>query len=655
MSTLGSSVINKSGKKFAPKAPIRRAAASASTQNSARASVDRQNLSQTPQPQSQTQSQPQWQPQTQPQPRPQPQPQPLYEIQSQLPLQPHLWGLEHPSQHASPRKGSLETALYDTREQAQSIVGAEVNAGPAGPQAIANREVGTESNSLSALTPSSSTQDTVAAIISSAKPDTTSLSVEVGGGDIITPAAKRRKIQERQQETSPISTASHTDVNVPLLSTETDRVAREAPEIPEAPSTIRQPRKRPQTAKAKKPQASSKEKVKEHKGKGGPDSKQPRKPRGKKLGSPEELNVASTTAEIDADAIQGSSDNKKFKRRRTRREATPEGAEDVRIVPSEMKMSDLCTNFRTGRKSAREVELEKLEKAELIHKKQRKQQQVTGEIDTSGQASESADQRLERLAREKGNQEEAPRAVPNTIIVDGQIQIDETSLQLDRHANAAEERDAEQLEGVDESELTRCVTQETWGKRDKSGSWNGESTDRFYDGLRMFGTDFGMISKLFPGRTRHSVKLKFCKEEKLDKQNIKRILLGERIPVDMEEYSKISKTTYADPRELERELEEDKKRMEAEHAAEKEAVEEIRRQREAEVAAESAAVGDDSTVNENRDGASGSASARRRKGKKAARAKKKSGQGQGGNPGGQEEVLEPIDEAARQKAVSVDI
>lgn len=526
------------------------------------------------------------------------------------------------------------------------------------PQAIANREVGTEPNSLSALTPPSSTQDTVAAITSSAKHNTPSLIEDVGGSDIIAPAAKRRKIQERHQETSTVSTASNTDVNVPLPSTETDGVAGEAPENSEAPFTTKQPVKRARIVKAKKPLTSAKDKGHERKGKSLPETKQPRKPRGKKSGPQEEPNVESATAEIDADAIQGSSNKKKPKRHRTRREATPEGAEDVKIVPSEMRMSDLCTNFRTGRKSARELELEKLEKEELVQKKQRKQQQAAGQIDASGQASESADQRLERLAREKRNREEASRAVPNTIIVDGQIQIDETSLQLDRHANAAVERDAEQLEGVDESELTRCVTQGSWGKRDKSGSWNGESTDRFYDGLRMFGTDFEMISKLFPGRTRHSVKLKFCKEEKLDKQNIKRILLGERMPVDMEEYSKISNTTYADPKELERELEEDRKRMEAEHAAEKEAVDEIRRQREAEVAAEGAAegaaVGDDSAVKENRDAAQGTASARGRKSKKAARAKKKSGQGQGGNPGGQEGVLEPIDEAARQEAVSVD-
>lgn len=408
-------------------------------------------------------------------------------------------------------------------------------------------------------------------------------------------------------------------MNAPLPSTEKDGVVAEAPENADSQSSIKQSRpeqpvKTLQPAKARKPQASAKARRKQRveipeaetaagtarrsstpKGNVRRELKKSRtkKP---KPGIQEEQNVENAAAEIVADAIQGSSDKRKIKRHRTRRETTPEGAEDVRIVPSEVKMSDLCKNFRTGKKSAREVELEKIEKAELIQKKQRELQEVMGEGDTSGPVSESGDQRLEGLAREKGDREEASRAVPNTVIVDGQIRIDETSLQLDRHAKAAEERDAEQLEGVDESELTRSVNQGSWAKRDKSGSWNEESTDKFYDGLRMFGTDFEMISKLFPGRTRHSVKLKFSKEEKLHQQKIKRTLMGERIPVDMEEYSRISNTTYADPRELERELEEDRKTMEAEHAAEKEAIDEIRRQREAEAAAEGAAVGDDSSA-----------------------------------------------------------
>lgn len=555
---------------------------------------------------------------------------------------------------------------------------AEINTVPVKSQDVASRDIGTEPSSLSAPMGSGSSQDTSTVTVPSFRPNIPPLSTAVGGTKNTAPCAKRRKLQNQQQEILTVLAASHTDVNVPLQSTETDGVVAQGPENAQARSTAPQSRtnpavKTPQPAKARKPRASAKENRKQRaaiaeaetaadpaRGSSAPNAtgrQESKRPRRKKSRTHQEQNIENAAPETVADAIQGSSNKRKPKRRRTRRETTPEGAEEERIVPSEMKMSDLCKNFRTGRKSAREVELEKIEKAGLVQKKQRqnqKLQKVTRDSESSGQLSESGDQRLERLAREKRDRDDASLAVPNTIIVDGQIQIDETSLQLDRHANAAEERDAEQLESVDESELTRRVNQGSWAKRDKSGSWNEESTDKFYDGLRMFGTDFQMISKLLPGRTRHSVKLKFCKEEKLDKEKIKRTLMGERISVDMEEYSKISNTTYADPKELERELEEDRKRMEAEHAAEKEAIDEIRRQREAEAAAEGAAVGDDSSAKENRDVAQETASAKGKKGKKAAKAKKKSCQGKRGDEGGQKGVLGPIDETVRQEAASAD-
>ena len=210
--------------------------------------------------------------------------------------------------------------------------------------------------------------------------------------------------------------------------------------------------------------------------------------------------------------------------------------------------------------------------------------------------------------------------MPETIIIDGQIQIDETSLQIDRHANAAIERDAEQLEGVDESELTRPVNAGSWLKRDKSGQWNEITTNLFYDGLRMFGTDFEMISKMFPGRTRRSVKLKFCKEEKENLQKIEDTLMGATIPVDLDQFSKMSNTVYSDPKELERDLAEDRKRLEEEQGAEKQAMDEMRLQREQEAAAEGAAVADDSSAKENQvqgDGDGESAPIKARRGRKA--------------------------------------
>ncbi|KAK7274645.1 hypothetical protein RIF29_15741 [Crotalaria pallida] len=46
------------------------------------------------------------------------------------------------------------------------------------------------------------------------------------------------------------------------------------------------------------------------------------------------------------------------------------------------------------------------------------------------------------------------------------------------------------------------------------GKWSKQDTELFYEAIREFGTDFSMIQQLFPGRTRHQIKLKYKKEER---------------------------------------------------------------------------------------------------------------------------------------------
>ena len=440
--------------------------------------------------------------------------------------------------------------------------------------------------------------------------------------DEILPAPKRLKLQQPALETSSISMTSQTEENAPNLSRETVSDSTGANGSIEPPGIITEPvaahsnggtRKRQISATARGKQGvgplattesiggivDSTRDPSAYVGNGDQVPKKQRKVRRKRRETHGRQNAEDAAADVIADVVQRSSTKENQKRNVKHRETTPDGAEHVRIVPSEIKMSDLCRNFRTGKKSARELALEKLDEEKLRKKKQQHANELMGE--ESSEVPESADQRLERLAKEKGlGREDADRAVPNTMIVDGQIQIDESTLQIDRHADAAVERDAERLEGVDESELTRRVNQSTWVKRDKSGGWNEDQTDKFYEALRMFGTDFQMISKMLPGRTRRSVKLKFTREERQDEPRIKRALLGERLPVDLEEYSRLSKTVFADPKELELELEEDRKKMEERQAEAREAQEEIRREREAEAEAEAAAVTANDSSKENR-------------------------------------------------------
>lgn len=425
--------------------------------------------------------------------------------------------------------------------------------------------------------------------------------------EVTPPAAKRRRIEVAHKVAGPVHASVQNNVNVPAPSGARDGVVTDLGDNTGVGSCATQPEANPQPTKTRKPRLSEKAKGKQPIPRvtvdnatdvvqGSPNGTSRTRNLKNSADKRRQLAVEDAVTNIVAHAVQGSSAKKRAKRGRKAREATPEGADTVKIMPSKVRMSDLCKNIRTGKKSTRGKELENFDKAEAVRKSQQDLQGFLGVADTSKDPFETAESRLERLSRAG---EQTARLIPKTIIIDGEIQIDETSLQIDRHANAAEERDAEALEGIDESELTRRVNSNSWLKRDACGRWNEESTERFFEGLRMFGTNFNMISKLFPGRTRHSIKLKFLKEEKADQQRIKQVLMGERVLVDMEEYSRLTNTIYEDPKELERDLAEDRKRIEEEHRAAKEALDEAARQREREVEAERAAGEEESLARNN--------------------------------------------------------
>lgn len=345
-------------------------------------------------------------------------------------------------------------------------------------------------------------------------------------------------------------------------------------------------------------------------------------------------------AEIVADATRSSKKKRGGGRPGRRRQPTPENAEAVQIAPSLVKMADLCKDLRTGKKSKRETRLQEMDQKE-VNRKEQQRRTLTEE----GQSNppEMVDELRDGVEGEKAQAQQNGHLVPQTRLRNGVIEVDPDSLVLDRHAHAAQ--NAVELEVLEEDTLTRRTTAGSWMKREKNESWNEEFTDKFYQGLRMFGTDFEMISKMFPGRTRRSIKLKFCKEEKNDKERIKETLLGPREPVDMVKFSEMTNTEYQDPEEFRRELEEDRRNLEEQQAREKEAHDDLVRQKEAEVAAESAAVGGESSAKENevQGGETGATAAvPGKRGRKPA-GKKKAGRGKQKVLGGVVEVLGTIE------------
>ncbi|KAL6231564.1 hypothetical protein BDW75DRAFT_42346 [Aspergillus navahoensis] len=266
----------------------------------------------------------------------------------------------------------------------------------------------------------------------------------------------------------------------------------------------------------------------------------------------------------------GKVQKKERKRRARKREPTPEGAELIEIAPAVVKMSDLCKDTRTGKRSKRETELRAHELAETERKKAQQEGGQKDETAVKQALNESTPE-----AQTGNTPNKSSQAGPVMRIVNGEIVLDTDSLQVDRHADA--ERNGDDFEDVVENSLTRKINQATYGKRSKTESWDEDMTELFYRGLRMFGTDFMVISKLFPGRSRRQIKLKFNNEERRDPQRIKQTLLGPRESIDINTYSEMTNTVYDDPRLIQQELDEEKKRIEQQYEKDKKTQEDLLR------------------------------------------------------------------------------
>ncbi|KAF0984036.1 hypothetical protein FDP41_007951 [Naegleria fowleri] len=83
------------------------------------------------------------------------------------------------------------------------------------------------------------------------------------------------------------------------------------------------------------------------------------------------------------------------------------------------------------------------------------------------------------------------------------------------------------------------ITQATYARRGKGERWTKEEVELFYSGLRQFGMDFSMISRLFPKRTRREIHQKYKSEEKKNKKKVE-FALKNRAPIDLSLFQKKS-------------------------------------------------------------------------------------------------------------------
>lgn len=268
---------------------------------------------------------------------------------------------------------------------------------------------------------------------------------------------------------------------------------------------------------------------------------------------------------------------------RRARSVTPEDAESQVVDLQKLKMSDLTKDLHIGKKFSRHDELRERERKKRMKSK-------LGEL---GLDDEDTPEKTDGSQRDTAKRDSpatptsaaaAAAAGPQFRIVDGQIVVDQSSLVMDRHARAAAAQ--QDMETVEENDFTRLITSNSFMNTSKlkgPNIWNEADTELFYRGLRMFGTDFEMISKMFPGKQRRHIKLKFNREERHCPRRIDAAMIGEKtIKMDIEEYKAHTGAEFEPVESIEAEQRKIQEDFEAEQQRVRdEQEEEMRKKREA--------------------------------------------------------------------------
>lgn len=239
-----------------------------------------------------------------------------------------------------------------------------------------------------------------------------------------------------------------------------------------------------------------------------------------------------------------------------KRKSTPDDAEEFHIETSKATMSELCKDSRRGKKSKRENLLQNIDWNEV-----KRHRQEEREKDNAGATQVP----IERVAS-------PPTLGPQMRIVNDEFVLDETTQVIDEHARIVEEANVEG-DPLDESDLTRRVNQSTIGrqKTTRGMRWDEENTEKFYEGLRMFGTDLLMISnQIFDGIDRDHLKRKYIKEERENPYRLKAALSRSFEGQGDNTLQAIRELEYEDPGKVYAELAALEKSLEEQYAKEQE-------------------------------------------------------------------------------------
>ncbi|KAK6200209.1 uncharacterized protein RJT21DRAFT_121103 [Scheffersomyces amazonensis] len=209
-----------------------------------------------------------------------------------------------------------------------------------------------------------------------------------------------------------------------------------------------------------------------------------------------------------------------------------------------MTMADLCKPFLPIGKPSSNFELVREAEKKIEEKKnQRRQAREKARNDRISleEASGELLGEVEQLQATKNtninsllDMDDFDRPAANNLQLKmhgDQITFDQSSTLVDRHQSTSHSN----LIREESNPFENPITSSSYSKRRHTDRWSSQEVNQFYEALSMFGTDFSLISQLFPHRTRRQIKSKFNLEEKKYPEIIE-MALRRKLPADFERY-----------------------------------------------------------------------------------------------------------------------
>ncbi|CAF2956102.1 unnamed protein product [Rotaria sp. Silwood2] len=125
---------------------------------------------------------------------------------------------------------------------------------------------------------------------------------------------------------------------------------------------------------------------------------------------------------------------------------------------------------------------------------------------------------------------------------DGQNSILAPQLKIDANGSLVVDEESLYIRNIDDTPRNTIIvegqfnddnlTHQSYRKIGRRKRWNNRDTLRFYQALRMCGTDFTLISRVFPNRDRDDIKRKFKTEDRANRTLVDSAL-KQRLPFDL--------------------------------------------------------------------------------------------------------------------------